>query len=49
MWTVIIILLITVFILCLKICLMRKSAREIEEAFRDRLETETNTLIDIAS
>lgn len=49
MWTVIIILLITVFILCLKICLMRRSAREIEEAFRDRLETETNTLIDIAS
>ena len=49
MWILTVILLITVFVLCLKICLLRRSAREIEEAFRVRLETETNTLIDIAS
>ena len=49
MWILIIALVVIVMFLCLKICLLRKSAREIEEGFRDRLETETNTLIDIAS
>ena len=32
-----------------KIYLMKKSAREIAEAFADRLQTDTNTLIDISS
>jgi signal transduction histidine kinase len=35
--------------LLFKIYLMRKSAREINEAFADRLVTDTNTLIDISS
>jgi hypothetical protein len=35
--------------LLIKIYLMRKSAREINEAFADRLVTDTNTLIDISS
>ena len=33
----------------LKICLMKKSAQEISEAFLDRLTEDTNTLIDISS
>jgi signal transduction histidine kinase len=35
--------------LLIKIYLMRKSAKEINEAFADRLVTDTNTLIDISS
>lgn len=35
--------------LCVKIYLMKKSAREISDAFADRLKTDTNTLIDISS
>lgn len=36
-------------LLLIKILVMRKSAREIEEAFHDRLMSDTNTLIDISS
>ena len=42
-------LILVIAVLGLKVCLLRRSAREIEQAFRDRLETETNNLIDIAS
>ena len=50
MWVLIMVFLILVIaVLGLKVCLLRRSAREIEQAFRDRLETETNNLIDIAS
>ncbi len=50
MWVLIVVFLILVIaLLGLKVCLLRRSAREIEQAFRDRLETETNNLIDIAS
>lgn len=37
------------FALCLKIYILKKSAREIADAFADRLQTDTNTLIDISS
>ncbi len=37
-----------IIILSLKIAAVRKSAREIEEGFRSRLEEDTNTLIDIS-
>lgn len=47
--TVIGILLITVFLLSAKIYFMRRAAKEIAEAFRDRLTEDTNTLIDVSS
>ncbi len=43
------ILLIVIAILIVKICTLRKSAKEIAEAFADRLETDTNTLILIST
>ncbi len=43
------ILLLIIFALAAKICFLRKSAREIADAFRDRLTADTNTLIDISS
>lgn len=43
------ILLLIIFTLAAKIYFLRKSAREIAEAFRDRLTADTNTLIDISS
>lgn len=43
------ILLLTVAALIVRLCSMRKSAREIAEGFRDRLTADTNTLIDISS
>lgn len=43
------ILLLIVFALIAKVYFMRKSAREITEAFHNRLTTDTNTLIDISS
>lgn len=43
------ILLLTIVMLILKIHFLRKSAREIGEAFQDRLSEDTNTLIDISS
>jgi hypothetical protein len=43
------ILLLIIFALSAKVYFMRKSAKEITEAFCDRLTTDTNTLIDISS
>ena len=44
-----ILLFVAVVLLAFKIYLMRKSAREITQAFAERLQTDTNTLIDISS
>lgn len=49
LWSLIAILLIIIVLLIIKICLMKKSAREISESFLDRLTEDTNTLIDICS
>lgn len=43
------ILLLLVFALCAKVCFLRKSARQIMEAFKEKLVTDTNTLIDSPS
>jgi signal transduction histidine kinase len=43
------ILLLIIVALCIKIYLLQKAAKEIEEAFADRLITDTNTLIAISS
>lgn len=48
LWVVIGMLMMVIIFLSLKIYLMKKSAREIEEGFCERLMTETNTLIDIS-
>ncbi len=48
-FSIIALLIIVIIVLGLKIYLMQKSAKEIEENFTDRLKTETNTLIDISS
>lgn len=48
LWSVIGILLLVIGALLIKIYLLKKSAREIEEAFADRLTKDTNTLIDIS-
>ena len=42
-------LLAVIIFLAVKIYLMKKSAREISEAFAEKLQTDTNTLIDISS
>ncbi len=49
LWSLIALLLIIIVLLIIKICLMKKSAREISESFLDRLTEDTNTLIDISS
>lgn len=49
LWGVIGILLMVIALLMIKIYLLRKGAREIAEAFADRLVTDTNTLIDIST
>ena len=43
------ILLLMIFVLLAKVYFLRKSTREIAEAFRDRLTADTNTLIDIST
>ncbi len=43
------ILLMTIFALCAKVYFLRCAAREIAEAFRDRLAEDTNTLIDLST
>ncbi|MCR5168564.1 MAG: HAMP domain-containing histidine kinase [Oscillospiraceae bacterium] len=43
------ILCIVTVALCIKIYYLKRSAREIADAFADRLKTDTNTLIDISS
>ncbi len=40
---------ILIILLCVKIYMLKKTAREIAEKFADRLQTDTNTLIDISS
>jgi hypothetical protein len=49
LWAVICGLLLIIIALCIKIYLLQKAAKEIEEAFADRLITDTNTLIAISS
>ena len=49
LWAVIGVLIMIIIYLVGKVYLLRKSAREIAEAFADRLVTDTNTLIDISS
>ncbi len=48
-WVIVGFLALAVFVLLIKIHLLQKSAKEIEIAFVNRLETQTNTLIDISS
>lgn len=43
------ILLLIIFVLLVKICFLRKSAHEIADAFRNRLTTDTNTLVNIST
>ena len=43
------ILLFIIFVLCAKVSILRKSTKEIIEAFHERLTTDTNTLIDIST
>lgn len=49
LWVIIGVLALVIAGLFVKIYLLQKSAKEIEEAFADRLITDTNTLIDISS
>ena len=49
LWAVIGIMAVIIIALLLKIVYLKKSAKEIETAFADRLITDTNTLIDISS
>ncbi|MDE6659171.1 MAG: HAMP domain-containing histidine kinase [Eubacterium sp.] len=49
LWAVIGIMAVIIIVLIIKIILLKKSAKEIETAFADRLITDTNTLIDISS
>lgn len=49
LWTAIAVLLFVILLLSVRIFLLRKSAREIEAAFSQRLNQDTNTLIDISS
>lgn len=49
LWCVVGILVLIIILLLVKIHLLQRSAKEIEEAFADRLVTDTNTLIDISS
>lgn len=49
MWALIGVLVLVIVVLFIKIYLLRKAAKEIEESFADRLATETNTLIDIST
>lgn len=47
--TVIVILVLIIIVLAAKVWFLRRSAKEISEAFRDRLAADTNTLIDVSS
>lgn len=49
LWAAVAILCFVILILCVKLFLMRRSAKEIEAQLAERLETETNTLISISS
>lgn len=48
-WLVLIFLCVVILVLFLKIVLLRRSAREIEEAMEEILKTETNSLVTISS
>lgn len=48
-WVLVGVLIIIIVVLLIKIAFMRKAVKEIEDAFADRLMTDTNTLIDISS
>ena len=48
LWVIIVFLVIIILLLLVKIYLMRKSAKEICDAFSSRLTEDTNTLIDIS-
>ena len=48
-WVLVGVLIIIIDVLLIKIAFMRKAVKEIEDAFADRLMTDTNTLIDISS
>ena len=48
LWMLVSVLVLSNILLALKIYLMRKSAREIREAFNERLNAETNTLISLS-
>ncbi|MDE5671582.1 MAG: histidine kinase [Eubacterium sp.] len=49
LWALIGIMAVIIIVLVIRIVLLRKSAKEIETAFADRLITDTNTRIDISS
>lgn len=49
LWALIGIMAMMIIALFVKICSLRKAAKEIETAFADRLITDTNTLIDIST
>ena len=49
LWVIIGILTLVILVLLIKIYLLRKGAKEIAEAFHDKLITDTNTLIDIST
>lgn len=49
LWALIGIMAMIIIALFVKICFLRKAAKEIETAFADRLITDTNTLIDISA
>lgn len=49
LWAVICIMALVIIVLLVKIYMLQKAAREIADAFSDRLITDTNTLIDISS
>ena len=49
LWAAIGVMAVVIAALLVKISLLHKAVREIEEAFADRLMTDTNTLIDISS
>lgn len=48
-WVLVGVLIIIIVVLLIKTAFMRKAVKEIEDAFADRLMTDTNTLIDISS
>lgn len=49
LWVILAVLLLLVLVLCQKIFLMRKSAREMAESLEEILKTETNSLLTISS
>lgn len=49
LWLLVVILSITVILLSVKIYLLRKSAKQINKGFKEKLEAKTNTIIGISS